>query len=413
MTTCKRLHHFQTTVASLTSVSTGFGTIPNRLVTEVIVVDDSSSPSDRDVMLRNYPLFTFIFKSSHQRGHGRSMNILMNAVKTKYFIYIEDDWYLLPYSLSNIATAVLQSTNTCTDSSQCDRGEPIYKSLEFNKALSSLQHHLNSVHFESIALVNTNKSKSHDIISTPYAVLIMALAVLDYRGIVNIPTVYNHNITIAIDINNLQTFNVEAETHEKKNNQHKEEIHQVLFNDQSKRSCAVGDLNSESCSEEYISEAKGGWKRRSTLSVNAVNVFCNQPENSNCCNNAGEVSPSRSKHIDVPYSLHEFGLISSFSSIHDFTFWPGFSLNPGIWNLQEIKSRYSQYHRGCCKPNSLQENSCEDIFLESYSGFEHTFSMESYSLGLRMAYFPVLLFKHIGENISAYTLNGVQRPWDN
>ena len=46
----------------------------------------------RTKMVERNPNFTFIFKNETERGHAHSMNILMERVKTEYFVYIEDDW---------------------------------------------------------------------------------------------------------------------------------------------------------------------------------------------------------------------------------------------------------------------------------------------------------------------------------
>ena len=71
------------------------------LVHEVIVVDDGSSNEDRIKMRSRNPNFKFIFKNESQKGHAHSMNILVEHVKTEYFIYIEDDWQyrgMMPFS---------------------------------------------------------------------------------------------------------------------------------------------------------------------------------------------------------------------------------------------------------------------------------------------------------------------------
>ena len=43
-------------------------------------------------MMERNPTFKFIFKTNDEKGHAQSMNILMDHVSTKYFVYIEDDW---------------------------------------------------------------------------------------------------------------------------------------------------------------------------------------------------------------------------------------------------------------------------------------------------------------------------------
>lgn len=40
---------------------------------------------------------------------------------------------------------------------------------------------------------------------------------------------------------------------------------------------------------------------------------------------------------DVEYRLHEFGLLYP---LHAFTHWPGFSLNPALWDLERLGASY-------------------------------------------------------------------------
>ena len=148
-----------------------------------------------------------------------------------------------------------------------------------------------------------------------------------------------------------------------------EPIHQVLFNSQVSRGCAVG--HRASCDEENIS--RGGWLRNISSLVNTT----------------------------IRYSVHEFGLMdSSYSDrIHDFSYWPGFSFNPGLWDIQAVKEKLS-----VC----LNET---NFMSETDSLFEQRFSMSTLAAGLEVAYLPMVVFTHIGD-ISAYQLNQVRRPFD-
>ncbi|CAN0483998.1 unnamed protein product, partial [Hapterophycus canaliculatus] len=76
---------------------------------------------------------------------------------------------------------------------------------------------------------------------------------------------------------------------------------QVLLNDQSTRNCAWGDT--ATCTAETRGTA--GWARRTPATVD--------------------------------YRLHEFGLLAP---SHSFTHWPGFSLNPALWDLARLDGRY-------------------------------------------------------------------------
>jgi hypothetical protein len=53
-----------------------------------------------------------------------------------------------------------------------------------------------------------------------------------------------------------------------------------------------------------------------------------------------------------------------------------------------------------------------EVFEESDRLFEQRFSATALAAGLRMAYLPALLFEHTGEDVSAYVLNEMKRPWD-
>ena len=58
-------------------------------------VDDNSSEEDRVAMQTQYPFFTYYMKSSSERGHRESMNLIwskLNELKPTYWIHLEDDW---------------------------------------------------------------------------------------------------------------------------------------------------------------------------------------------------------------------------------------------------------------------------------------------------------------------------------
>lgn len=93
MTTCKRIDLFTQTVDSFLEFCTDIC----EHVFEWIVVDDNSSEDDRKEMSDKYPFITFIFKTPDQKGHARSMNLLIESVKTPYIFHIEDDWRFFTY----------------------------------------------------------------------------------------------------------------------------------------------------------------------------------------------------------------------------------------------------------------------------------------------------------------------------
>jgi protein O-GlcNAc transferase len=100
-------------VRTIQSLRKSLGNDGAHLICDTVVIDDNSSNEDRAKMLDKFPEFTFVFKSHSQRGHAKSMNILMSLVKTRYVFYLEDDWEFSSSVASNgrfirDALAVLQ-----------------------------------------------------------------------------------------------------------------------------------------------------------------------------------------------------------------------------------------------------------------------------------------------------------------
>jgi hypothetical protein len=87
VTTCKRYALFKKTMDFLILNCEDFD-----MLDEWLCVDDNSSMEDRDMMIREYPFMTFIMKKPEEKGHARSMNMILNLVKTKYIMHFEDDW---------------------------------------------------------------------------------------------------------------------------------------------------------------------------------------------------------------------------------------------------------------------------------------------------------------------------------
>uniref|UniRef100_A0A6C0DJ37 Glycosyltransferase 2-like domain-containing protein n=1 Tax=viral metagenome TaxID=1070528 RepID=A0A6C0DJ37_9ZZZZ len=90
VTTCKRFDLFEQTVNSI---------LKNWLDLDQVdffyCVDDNSSDEDRLKMQTQYPFFTYHMKSSSEKGHRESMNIIWSKVaevKPTYWIHMEDDW---------------------------------------------------------------------------------------------------------------------------------------------------------------------------------------------------------------------------------------------------------------------------------------------------------------------------------
>jgi hypothetical protein len=85
VTTCKRFESFVRTMDALMKHCTDFD-----YFTEVLVVDDSSSESDRNLMKEKYPFIRLVFHD--QKSHAHSLNIIREQVRTNFIFMFEDDW---------------------------------------------------------------------------------------------------------------------------------------------------------------------------------------------------------------------------------------------------------------------------------------------------------------------------------
>ena len=122
-TSCKRLDLFRETMNS----------ILNHWDVDKIdywfCVDDNSSIDDRVIMYNEYPWFDFVFKTSTEKGHRSSMNIIwdkLNQLKPKYWIHMEDDF--LFYDKMNYVDESIQLFQECQEN-----GFPEIKQILFNK----------------------------------------------------------------------------------------------------------------------------------------------------------------------------------------------------------------------------------------------------------------------------------------
>lgn len=98
ITTCKRLDYFINTIDKFLLHCQDI-----HIISKWICIDDNSSEEDRLVMKQKYPFFKFILKNEDEKGHAKSLNIMLDIVKTKYVLMFEDDWecsmdfYIEPY----------------------------------------------------------------------------------------------------------------------------------------------------------------------------------------------------------------------------------------------------------------------------------------------------------------------------
>ena len=90
VTSCKRLELFETTINSFLNCCTDIGR-----VSRFVCIDDNSSAEDRQRMGARYPFFEFILKSPEEKGHARSMNRLLETIRTPYWLHLEDDWHFI------------------------------------------------------------------------------------------------------------------------------------------------------------------------------------------------------------------------------------------------------------------------------------------------------------------------------
>lgn len=107
----------------------------------------------------------------------------------------------------------------------------------------------------------------------------------------------------------------------------------------------------------------------------------------------------------IRYSLHEYAVSDP---THTLSHWPGFSLNPGVWDLHAISQALGVSFSG--------SSGARDLFDEQTDIFEQLFSVRVWKSGLRVAFLAEEHAMHIGappgSNGSAYVLNGMPRRSD-
>ena len=87
ITTCKRLDLFIRTMNSFLNCC-----LDHHLIYKWVCIDDNSSEEDRAIMKEKFPFFEFIWKNEDDKGHAKSMNMLLKAIDTPYVFHMEDDW---------------------------------------------------------------------------------------------------------------------------------------------------------------------------------------------------------------------------------------------------------------------------------------------------------------------------------
>lgn len=90
ITTCKRYDLFIRTMDSFIQNCKDI-----HLISRWICIDDNSSEEERKDMHERYPFFEFVWKTSEQKGHPQSMNMILEMVDTPYLFHMEDDWQFI------------------------------------------------------------------------------------------------------------------------------------------------------------------------------------------------------------------------------------------------------------------------------------------------------------------------------
>ena len=111
----------------------------------------------------------------------------------------------------------------------------------------------------------------------------------------------------------------------------------------------------------------------------------------------GKAGWPRTTRDGIDYRLHDYGTVEPG---HAFTYWPGFSLNPALWDVRRLQCAFSE---------SFDE---PPVFNSSDARFEQSFSLRAYDAGIRVAYLPRVSFAHTGVDQTAYQLNNFTRPFD-
>ena len=118
---------------------------------------------------------------------------------------------------------------------------------------------------------------------------------------------------------------------------------QILLNDQSTRACAYDEPSGLCLQSGTV--GKAGWTR------------------------AGWVQ-------------HEFG---SLHPDHQFSYWPGFSLNPGLWDLERLRAGMAEV--------GVRFDVEDDRF-------EQSFSLRCYDVGVEVGHMAGVVVRHIGVEVS-------------
>ncbi|CAM9506285.1 unnamed protein product [Ectocarpus sp. 12 AP-2014] len=355
ITTCKRLRAFLGTAEGLQAfvrLNALLGPLPRGEVgrdivgpriCQVLVVDDGSSPKDRGVMMSAFPQFTYVFKGAGDaKGHAGSMNLVLSLTKTRYLMYVEDDWWVihdndkLP-TLSGPGNILWRAMEVLRRSS-----ERVSQASKFSRVL------LNDQSTRHCAWGDT-------VTCTP-----------EVQGTLS----GWPRLTHATSVSPLQRGRRLADSSNM--------TATVGDDDIANNRCRAGGGSEAFCDDKKIRAPQ-------------------PPDHGVYRDSTSARKSSADESAGVEYRLHEFGLLSPLST---FAYWPGFSLNPALWDLARLDGSYRRkYGR-------------EMEFNESDIRFEQSISMELLDAGVAVAHLPDLTFRHVGGMQSAYEANNMRRPWD-
>ena len=88
ITSCRRRELFERTVNTFLNCCEDVEEIGRFLC-----VDDGSSEADRARMRELYPFFEFVMKAPDEKGHARSMNLILDRLAGDHWLHLEDDWH--------------------------------------------------------------------------------------------------------------------------------------------------------------------------------------------------------------------------------------------------------------------------------------------------------------------------------
>ncbi len=112
VTTCKRLSTFLRSMSGTLAQCADLGR-----VSRFVLCDDNSTEADREAMRVAFPFFECILKSPAQKGHARSMNLLLDATRESlYLFHTEDDFhYRTQYWLGDALTLLAGGETALAD----------------------------------------------------------------------------------------------------------------------------------------------------------------------------------------------------------------------------------------------------------------------------------------------------------